>query len=332
MIKQRLDQIDALRGIAAMAVLLYHYSYTFPKFYSHGEAALFTASWGFLGVQLFFLISGFVIFMTLEQTQRASDFVVSRFSRLYPTYWCAMLLTSAAVHLLGLPKLEYGWRDTLLNLLMFQQLLHVPNVDGAYWTLTAELLFYAWALAAFALGWLNRLHWMLMAALLLRMLGHLQVLPLASVVSTVLILPFVGWFSCGIAVYGLVTHGPRARDLALLAAAALVTGFCDSVKLGLFAPLVSALLYAAGTGRLPWLSSRPLLWLGRISYPLYLLHQYAGYALLLRLGAAGVPLDLAILLVLALMLPAAHGLHRLVEQPAMDWVRRRWRQRRARDS
>ncbi len=327
--ESRLQQIDALRGIAAVAVLLYHYSMTFPKLYGPGHQAFLAAPWGFLGLHLFFLISGFVIFMTLKRTEHASDFLVSRFSRLYPSYWAALLLTSAGLAVLGLPKLELGWRYTLLNALMFQRLLHVPNVDGSYWTLTVELLFYGWALVAFALGWLGRLHWALFAALCLRLADQTHALPLPPMVSTALILPFVAWFACGIAVYGLVRENLRVRDFSLLAAATLVLGICDGLQLALAAPVLSALLYAAGTGRLPWLTWRPLLWLGRISCPLYLLHQYLGYALLLRLEAVGVPIDAAIPLVLVLMLAAAHAVHRAVEQPAMDWIRQRWRQRRA---
>ncbi|MBV8501026.1 MAG: acyltransferase [Paucibacter sp.] len=323
----RLQQIDALRGIAALAVVLYHYSYTFPKFYNKGASVLFTASWGFLGVQLFFLISGFVIFMTLERTRRASDFLVSRFSRLYPTYWTCMLLTTVFVAWLDLPRLQLGWRETLLNLLMFQGLLHVRNTDGAYWTLAVELLFYAWALAAFSLGRLGQLRGWLLLALLLRLLQHFEPLTLPTRLSTVMILPFAPWFACGIAVYGVVREGPRVRHLGLLAAATTAIAICDDARLGLVAPALSLALYLAGTGRLPWLSRRPLLWLGRISYPLYLVHQYIGYALLLQLDAAGVPIDSAILLVLALMLATASLLHSLIEQPAMDWIRARWRHR-----
>src|SRR5262245_3655062 len=79
--RRRFEELDVLRGVAAMAVVIFHYSghatrylTGFPFHFKLGEH----------GVQLFFAISGFVIFMTLENTQRLRDFVVSRFSRLYP--------------------------------------------------------------------------------------------------------------------------------------------------------------------------------------------------------------------------------------------------------
>lgn len=77
------------------------------------------------------------------------------------------------------------------------------------------------------------------------------------------------------------------------------------------------------------LGSKPLLWLGRISYPLYLLHQNLGYAMLLQLKAAGIGINIAMLLVIALMLAAATLLHHAVERPAMNAIRQRWKKRSA---
>jgi len=87
----RLAQLDALRGVAALLVVGFHYTTRFDQLYGHAGEPLLSLPWGHYGVNLFFMISGFVIFMTLERTQRATDFVVSRFSRLYPAYWGALL-------------------------------------------------------------------------------------------------------------------------------------------------------------------------------------------------------------------------------------------------
>ena len=77
---QRLVEIDALRGIAALSVVLFHYTTQFKKLYSPGGWTDFEFTHGHLGVNLFFIISGFVIFMTLERTKVPMDFVVSRFN------------------------------------------------------------------------------------------------------------------------------------------------------------------------------------------------------------------------------------------------------------
>lgn len=242
----RLQQIDTLRGLAAVSVMLYHYTSLFPRLYPAIGKPVASLSLGYLGLHLFFMISGFVIFMTLERTTRASDFLASRFSRLYPTYWCAVLLTTAGLALMGPAELQVPWNHVVINLTMFQRLLHAHDVDGSYWTLFVELLFYAWALLVYLLGGLRRVRLLLYAALLLQLLNGMHWLPLPSLVSTLLILKFVSWFACGIAVHSLALgHEGRAGDLGLILAATLVLGVCDGRELALFAPAASALLYAA---------------------------------------------------------------------------------------
>src|SRR5580692_12667601 len=82
----RIEELDSLRGIAAMAVVVNHYTHWGP--YVARRVPYFW--WGLQGVDLFFVISGFVILMTASHgTLR--DFVISRASRLFPGYWfCAL--------------------------------------------------------------------------------------------------------------------------------------------------------------------------------------------------------------------------------------------------
>ena len=99
----RLQPLDAIRGIAAMMVVLIHYTVNYSKLFPQADHPSFVVSWGYLGVNFFFMVSGFVIFMTLCKTINSWDFVVSRFSRLYPVYWFAVLATAAVAILYGLP-------------------------------------------------------------------------------------------------------------------------------------------------------------------------------------------------------------------------------------
>ena len=165
----RLAQLDALRGIAALAVVLFHYTTRYDQLFGHAQAPLVAFPQGWLGVNLFFMISGFVIFMTLARTARPMDFVVSRFSRLYPAYWGAIVLTFALTHAIGLPGKTVGWDVLAVNVTMVQGFFGVPHVDGVYWTLEVELLFYAWALLSFRLGGAAGLRHFLFACLALRL-------------------------------------------------------------------------------------------------------------------------------------------------------------------
>ncbi len=346
---RRLAQLDALRGLAALLVVGFHYTTRYQDLYGHTSAPLLSLPWGHYGVNLFFMISGFVIFMTLERTRRPMDFVVSRFSRLYPAYWGALLLTFALTHLLGLPGKEVGWPTLLANVTMLQELAGVAHVDGVYWTLTVELLFYAWALLSWLQGGGKRLCQMLWVFLAIRAVYVLAAewagVDLPWVLQRWMLLPYIAWFALGVAVYrGSLTS--RAASMApgearssgtagawrMAAAAVLVIGLGQGPWVALLACGCLVLLYGAALGRWTWLEHRLWLWLGSISYTLYLLHENIGWALLRRLEGMGLPATLAIVLVLALALGLAHALTHAVEQPAMRWIRRRYQQRQLREA
>lgn len=328
----RLQEIDALRGIAALMVVLFHFTSKFDELYGHASAPAFAMPWGHYGVNLFFMISGFVIFMTLARTRQPADFIVSRFSRLYPAYWFAVALTFGVTAWLGLPGKTVGWGDALLNLLMFHGLFKVPNVDGVYWTLLVELLFYVWSLLAFRLGLLARIHLLLAAALALRLVYFIAAqvfgIDLPWTLSQLLILPFIAWFACGIMVYRL-SHDSSSRglDLALIAAAVLTLAITESPFLGALAAALTVLLYLAASRRLPLLRIALLTWLGEISYTLYLVHENIGWAVMLRLKAQGFDPNVSIAIVVALSLLLAWAITRYIEKPAMALIRNLYRQR-----
>lgn len=328
----RLSELDALRGIAALLVVLFHYTTRYQDLYGHSQAPLFTLPWGHYGVNLFFMISGFVIFMTLERTRRPLDFVVSRFSRLYPAFWTAVILTFLITSWLGLPGKTVSLPTALANLSMFHSLFGIAHVDGVYWTLEVELIFYAWALLIFRLGWLAHIHLLLGLLFALRLIYFgfetgLQI-DLPWTVFRLLILKFIPWFGAGIMIYRLSqTAGPHGRDWGVLLAAILLLAIVDGPVIAVLAAGLAALLYGATSGRLPVLRQPVLVWLGAISYTLYLLHENIGWAVMRQLQAAGLNSNLSILVVLALSLGLATLLTRLVEQPAMHWIRTRYKRR-----
>ncbi|MGQ5523158.1 acyltransferase family protein [Chitinimonas sp. PSY-7] len=326
----RMIEIDSLRGIAAVLVVLFHYTTRYQELYGHPTPPLFSLPWGHYGVNLFFMISGFVIFMTLDKTRQPLDFVVSRFSRLYPAYWVAVALTFLVVHWLGLPGKTVGMESAVWNLAMFHNLFNVPHVDGVYWTLEVELLFYAWALLAFRLGLLNRIH-VLLAILFVLRLGYfgfekLWHIDLPWIAFRLLILKFIPWFGAGIMIYRLASRRGQPRaDIAMLVAAIVLLGVVESPFLALLATVLSFVLYGAATGRLRMLAHPVLVWLGAISYTLYLLHENIGWALMLRLQQAGLSTDLTILITIVVALSLASLLSRLVEKPAMHFLRERYK-------
>ncbi len=103
------------------------------------------AKFGNTGVDLFFMISGFVILFSLEQVSHLRTFVVNRFARLYPVYFlCAtFLFFSVYFHWFDHePTQPYSWKQWLINLTFLNDWFSIPNLDSVYWTLHVEIWFY----------------------------------------------------------------------------------------------------------------------------------------------------------------------------------------------
>jgi peptidoglycan/LPS O-acetylase OafA/YrhL len=158
--------LQMLRGIAAMAVVLFH---LFIIFWVSNDIVQtvcptpivhYTHPWlmavknlfdflhlnvGAFGVALFFLISGFVIPISLEK-QSTRNFLIQRFFRIYPTYWIGMLVTAGflaiSAYYLHQPVF-YNLQELLINATLFlRRWVEAPSIDGINWTLEVEIGFY----------------------------------------------------------------------------------------------------------------------------------------------------------------------------------------------
>lgn len=141
--KRRLAWLDALRGLAALAVVFDHL-----MFGMLGPVKSYVTPWfapGLYGVFVFFLISGYIVPASLERKDSVRAFWVSRVFRLYPIYVVAIvglvLLTWAGVGSLGGAG-QHPENSALGQLLMMPAVLHVPDVPYTAWTLSYEMVFY----------------------------------------------------------------------------------------------------------------------------------------------------------------------------------------------
>ena len=329
----RLQAINALRGIAALSVVGFHYTarlqYNYPQFQPpfsipNGQR------------RFFFIVSGFFIFMSLGNARSATDFAVSRFARLFPAYWAAVLLTAATLATGGLPDRALTLLPTLFNLTMLQEFFGIRHVDGVYWTLSRELVFYAGMATLLIFRQIARTHLIvgsllaLQAAISIAVHASLLTLPAPHALS-LLLYPYIHLFAAGIALFGIHRTPSSRRDWFLLAATIACQLLLPPPNDGVLGHLIVltsiGAVWMAITGRLQWLARKPLLWLGSISYALYLIHQNIGYWLIHRLTSAGWSLPSAILAALLLALALAHALRNLVEEPGQLAIKRWWKRR-----
>jgi peptidoglycan/LPS O-acetylase OafA/YrhL len=331
---ERIVELDALRGIAALGVMYFHYAHRYAAFYPHKDPLWWPISHHTFGIPMFFMLSGYLIYMILSRTERPLDFIVSRFSRLYPAYWFCLLVTFAAVGVCGLPGREASWTALAGNFLMFHELLGIEHVDGAYWTLTLELCFYTWMLALFVSGQLKRVDFLALAWVVLTIwydfdskmfFGH----RINETTQALLLIKYAQYFAAGIVVYRLRFEGFTALRLAVIGLCLASPWITKGYPANAIAFFGMALFLAAVFKLLPVLRWRPLLWVGGISYPLYLLHQNIGFISIRTLSDLGLNSNLAIFATIALMMAPAWAVTRWIEMPAISAIRSRYKSWRA---
>jgi peptidoglycan/LPS O-acetylase OafA/YrhL len=321
---RRLTELDALRGIAALAVVGFHYLYAYPTEFDPGAPVVGPAEFGKNGVLLFFMISGFVIYMTVAQAPRAWTFVTGRVSRLYPAYWVAVLATFLLISVAPMPGQRATPTQTLVNLTMFEGVfMRVPYLDEVYWTLTIELMFYV--LVALLLV-VKRPQWTLAAlwvAAGVYLVGryawsmHPENRLLAGLFDQLTLLWFANLFAAGIIFYLIIVQGRRSPFLyAQLALVPIVDALAHGLISGLVIASMVGVMATSLVFRPAFLRARPVLFFGAISYSLYLVHLNMGYVTIRWLDQAGVNHWASVALAFGLAVGVATALNRLVERPA----------------
>ena len=155
--QQRLSFLDALRGIAALAVVLQHCAeLLWPRYLEWSQTSFRPGAWG---VFVFFMLSGFVIPLSTKRETSAISFWIGRLFRLFPLYWFA-LVVAAVLYQLDLyprwPEFQGSFgRNLFVNFSMVQEFLGTPHLIGAAWSLAYEFVFYLFISIAIIGGFTN---------------------------------------------------------------------------------------------------------------------------------------------------------------------------------
>ncbi|MEV0587312.1 acyltransferase [Nonomuraea sp. NPDC050310] len=349
----RLRELDALRFLAAFAVMAFHYLAAFKSIWVTEPNHIFApvapvATLGILGVELFFLISGFVILMS-AWGRGVGAFAVSRFARLYPAYWFTVLGIWALYTFTSVqgfrPKFDVG--DYLWNLTMVQALAKVGHASGVFWSLWAELRFYVLMAIFVVVGiTLKRCY----AFMGLWTLGALAAeftakqwlhLPELNEWLTLFFMPrqapyfiagmaffllwrfghsFLSWFfvalSFGPSVYAALERvGSRVKSKGFENFPASEIGVWIAII------LIYVLVAAVALGWLRWMTWKGLTILGALTYPIYLVHQTLAAVVIPPLKDGMNPWLLAGLTML-ISIAVSYLVYILVDKPGQALLRR----------
>lgn len=351
---KRNEAIDAFRALSILAVLGFHYCVRwtsphdpaphFPAAADYADITIFQYGWA--GVQLFFMISGFVILKTLLGTESLPQFAANRIARLWPPLILCAALTAIVVSLIGPPDWHRGILDYLASLTLIDPYLisratghNLSFVDGAYWSLWVEVRFYAWAALLFLVA--GRKHF-IGALLALTTLGFglsLFALPDAATLALELILfpMYLPYFTFGVLIFAISDRRSNVNSWrlwvmtawtsALILAGSYVhfphwnTGVPSGFAIANLIMIAAMLSVALNLGWLRFIAQPPLVLIGQASYSLYLLHQSIGVSIMIALTMGGLPAGPVILAVTAGMIAFSIFLYLYFENPARRWVR-----------
>lgn len=290
----RISSIDGLRGLAILLVLLFH---TYARWIDympwatvHRELPFF--KYGYLGVELFFLISGFVIYMTLEKCGTFFEFMHKRWLRLFPAMLVATILIYCTSGILserpaGIPKLL----DTLPGLLfvgpglLYKLFGNIDPIEAAFWSLFVEVKFYFVfgamhfmnrSKAIYALLILFLLRFLYAAMLNFDFIGQIHYV---DALISALSLDYFGWFCAGAFLYK--SYAERRSVHTAMSVAAVVPSMI-LIGGGHFEVILACvfiyLIFCAGVFSRRAISvfqSKLFQYFGFVSYPLYLIHENA---------------------------------------------------------
>ena len=281
--ERRMLFADGLRGIAAIWVVLYHLAE------GHHVDALLAAlpiwldtalfGWGHGGVGIFFVLSGFVMALTVQRASMdgpgAGRFVLRRLVRLCPPYWLAIALYTLMTFAKG-GSVHTG--QLLANVFFAQGMSGFDNINIVFWTLCIEIQFYV---AFAAMTWASDRVLPAGGRTIPRMAIALLALawPLGMLVGPGWrggFLPFWVFFMAGVIAFEGSRGRGAMRTVAIAFGVALLgIGLMREDLFSGIAGLTCVALVASsiGNGIQKWLSERPLQLLGTVSYSLYLFHN-----------------------------------------------------------
>ena len=148
----RILELDALRALAAINLLLFHFTLVFPNKYGFNAPLGFELPYGKYGVQLFFMLSGFVNAMTLLRKQQPANFLAARAIRIFPSYWLAIGLNVLLLSTVSMFGTSVSPESTMANLSVMPRLFGYDTWEPVTWTLQIEILFYGLLLVLYLGG------------------------------------------------------------------------------------------------------------------------------------------------------------------------------------
>lgn len=296
-------KFDLFRGISALMVLLYHYSFRYFEIFYNGKSFQ-TFKYGFLGVPVFFILSGLLISKSLQKDSNLIHYFSKRFFRIYPTYIVCMLCTFLVTKFLFITVRTVTYGDFILNFFVISDYLGGKYVDSSYWSLAIEILFY------------------ILAPLLISFRSLFIGLIILSFSNTFLsfyifnVFTLFNWVNFFYLGYLLLNKSVVKKINILEYGLVFLNVYLHFGLSYLFTSIFFVVFYFINLKiELPSYFIRIIRFLADVSFPLYLLHQNIGYFLInffvLKLS---IPYMFSILIIIFILYTLAYIVHITIEK------------------
>jgi len=335
----RILELDALRALAAINLMLFHFTHVYTMKYGFTSDLGFQFPFGKYGVQLFFMLSGLVNALTLLKKRQTGEFLTGRFCRIVPAFLLVIVLNILLVQIPPISDhIQLTAGQVVANLTTMPNLFGYECMEPVTWTLQNEALFYVILIAFFASGALERPLIPLMWYMALCVAGSMYVAWIdetsfgashfntAKWLESALLLKYMPLFTIGILIHQVYSKSGDAKyNWIGVAIAGFVFHLIDERDHNpVVTVLLVGLLTASVYGKLPILRIKPLMFMSGISYSLYLMHNNLGSVFIYYANHAGVPPKVCFVLVIGLTIAFSALATHLIERPASRQFRKLW--------
>lgn len=338
----RIYELDALRALAAINLMLFHFTHVYQTKYGFIDPLGFEWPYGKYGVQLFFMLSGYVNAMTLCRKGQPGEFVIARLIRILPSFLFVVGLNLVLLMMMPIrAHSEWSFSQIAANLTLMPNLLGFECLEPVTWTLQVEVLFYGFAVVMFLAGVLrsqatnvSTFVWFL----LLCFIGGWIVLDLGDPgnlnwagqtivwISQLLLLNYMPLFFMGIFLHRIrMANGRLSINAIMIGLSMFVFHWIDNHGHN---PVVSMMLLGllgmAAYGRIPLLRWKPFVFISTISYSLYLLHNNLGCVAIYYLQQWGIPSVHCLIITIGFTILISTLATYYFERPISKWLRTVW--------
>lgn len=322
---ERIEGLDFFRGISAVFILLYHYTTRYNLSFGHiKQPYYFNVKYGYMAVAVFFILSGFLMYLKIDN-EKPKKFAIKRIIRLYPAFITAMILTTVVMIISGdeFKSKVCNIKEWILNLTMLPELFRQKPVDGVYWTLQIEIIFYA-------------IIWLI---ILMRKQDKIKIVSLIwisiSVIVNVLIIQTDNLILKAIRIFGITQYcqlfitgiimccfykNENSKINYLVLVLCLLN---QLISLGLeytiFLLLFDIVFYFIVIRKIivyKFINNKFILKISEISYPLYLTHQFIGFAIINKIEKLGLTNEIYIIIPIITAVFIAFIIHKYIEKPS----------------